>query len=73
LHHPENLNNINVNGWANSKIVHIVSERNTQISWALNFRKNYTQLPVFLKLHVTVDYGSLEHPSLGSLHSSGEN
>jgi hypothetical protein len=66
------LNNINVNGWANSEIVHIIKEQNTEIAWALDRRKSHMQLPVFSKLHATVDYSSLEHQSLGSVHSSCE-
>jgi hypothetical protein len=56
----DNLNNINVNGWANSEIVHIIREQNTEIAWGLDSRKSHIQLPVFSKLHVTVDHGSLE-------------
>jgi hypothetical protein len=54
------LNNIQVNGWANSEIARIISEQNTEIAWALDFRKSHIQLPMFSKLHATVDYGSLE-------------
>jgi hypothetical protein len=71
----KNLNNINVNvnGWANSEIVHIIREQNTEIAWALDSRKSDIQLSMFSKLHATVDYGSLECNSLGSVHSSCEN
>jgi hypothetical protein len=61
------LNNIKINGWANSEIVHIISEPNTEIAWALDSRKSHIQLPMFSKSHATVDYGSLEHCSLGSM------
>jgi hypothetical protein len=67
------LNNINVNWWANSEIVHITREQNTEIAWALDSRKSHIQLPVFSKLHATADYGSLERHFLGSVHSSCEN
>jgi hypothetical protein len=67
------LNDINVKGWANSEIAHIIREQNTEIAWALDSRKSHIQLPMFSKLHATVDYGSLERHSLGSLHSSCEN
>jgi hypothetical protein len=29
------LKNINVNGWANGEIVHIIREQNVEIAWAL--------------------------------------
>jgi hypothetical protein len=73
LHRLENLNNIKANGWANSEIVHIIREQNTEIAWSLDSRKGHTQLPMFSKIHATVDYGSLEHRSLESAHSSCEN
>jgi hypothetical protein len=66
----ENLNNINVNGWANSEIVHIIREQNTEVAWALDSRNNHIQLPMFSKLHATVDPGSLERLALGSMCSS---
>jgi hypothetical protein len=67
------LGNINVSGWTNSEIVHIIKKQNTEIAWALDSRKSHMQLPMFLKLHVAVDYGSPERHSLGSMHSSCEN
>jgi hypothetical protein len=73
LHRLENLNNINVNGWANAEIVYIAREQNAGIPWALDSRKNQTQLPLFSKLHATVDYGLLERHFLGFVHSSCEN
>jgi hypothetical protein len=73
LHHLEKLNKINVNGRANSETVHIIREQNAETAWALDSRKNHMQLPMFSKLHATVDYGSLECRSLGSVHSSCEN
>jgi hypothetical protein len=73
LHRLEDLNNINVNGWANSEIAHIIREQNTEIAWALGSRKSHIQLPMFSKLHATVDYGSLERHFLGSVDSSCEN
>jgi hypothetical protein len=72
LHLPDNLNNINVHGWANNEIVRIVRESHQEIVWALDSKKNHTQLPVFLKLYTTVDYGSLVRHSLGSVRSSCE-
>jgi hypothetical protein len=73
LHRLEDLNNINVNGWANSETVHIIREQNKEIAWALDSRKNHIQLPMFSKLHATVDYGLLKRHSLGSVHGSCEN
>jgi hypothetical protein len=72
LHRLENLNNINVNSWANSEIVHIIREQNTEMAWTLDSRKSHMQLPVFSEFHATVDYSSLERHSLGSVHSSCE-
>jgi hypothetical protein len=69
----ENLSNIKVNNWANSEIVHIIREQNTEIAWALDSRRSQIQLPMVSKLHATVDYGSLERHSFGSVHSSCEN
>jgi hypothetical protein len=73
LPHLENLNNINVNAQANSEIVHIIREQNTEIAWALDSRNNHIQPPMFSKLHTIVNYGSLQGHSLGSVHSSWEN
>jgi hypothetical protein len=73
LHHLENSNNIKVNGWANSEIVHIISEQNTEIAWVLDFRKSHIQLPMFSRLHATVDSGALEPHFLGPVRSSCEN
>jgi hypothetical protein len=73
LHRLENLNFININGWANSEVIHIIREQNTEIAWALDSRKSYIQLPMFSKPHATVNYGSLERHSLGSVLSSWEN
>jgi hypothetical protein len=67
------LNNINVNRWANSEIVHIIREQNAEIAWALGSRKSQVQLSMFSKLHATVDYGSLKRHSLGFMPSSCEN
>jgi hypothetical protein len=64
------LSFIIVNGWANSEIVGIIGEQNTEIAWALDSRKSYIQLPMFSKPHATIDYGSLERHSLGSVLSS---
>jgi hypothetical protein len=58
------LNKINVNGWTNSEIVHMIREQNTEIAWALGSRKSHIQLPMFSKLHATVEYRSLERHSL---------
>jgi hypothetical protein len=66
------LNNINLNGLANSEIVHIIREQNTEIAWALDSRKSHRQLPMVSKLHPTIDDGSLERHSLGYVHSSCE-
>jgi hypothetical protein len=73
LHRLENLNNINVNGWENSEIVHITRDQNTEIACVLDSRKSHIQLPMFSTLHATVDSGSLERHSLGSVRSSCEN
>jgi hypothetical protein len=51
----------------------IIREQNAEIAWALYSRKSYMQLPMSSKPHATVDYGSLERHSLGSVHSSWEN
>jgi hypothetical protein len=67
------LSDINVNGWANSEIVHIIREQNAEIAWAPDSRKSHIQLPMFAKLHATVDYSPLERHSLGSEHSSCKN
>jgi hypothetical protein len=42
------------------------------IAWALDSRKSHIQLPIFSKLHATVDYGSLQRHSVGSVHSPWE-
>jgi hypothetical protein len=55
LYRLENLNNISVNGWTNSEIVHILREQNTEIAWALDSRKRHIHLPMFSKLHAIVD------------------
>jgi hypothetical protein len=73
LHRLENLNNINVNGWANIEIVHIIREQNTEVAWTLDSRNSHIQLPMFSKLHATVDYNPPECHSLGSVDSSCEN
>jgi hypothetical protein len=73
LHRLENLNNINVTGWANREIVHINREQNREIAWALDSRNGHILLSMFSKLHLTVDYDSLNRQSLGSVHSSCEN
>jgi hypothetical protein len=73
LCHLENLNNINVNAWADREIVDIIREQNTEIAWAFDSRNSHIRLPMFSKLHATVDYGSLERHSLGSVRSSCEN
>jgi hypothetical protein len=73
LHRFENLNNIKVNGWPNSEIVHIISVQNTEIVWTLDSRKNHIELPKFSRLHATIDDGLLECRSLGSVDSSCEN
>jgi hypothetical protein len=64
---------MNVNCSANSEIVHIIREQNTEITWAFDSRKSNIQLPMFSKLSATVDYGSLDCHPLGSVHSSCEN
>jgi hypothetical protein len=66
------LNNIKVNGWANSEIVHIIREQNTEIAWALDSGRSHIQPPMFSKLHATFDYSSLERHSLRSMRSSCE-
>jgi hypothetical protein len=63
----------NVNGWANSEIVHIIREQKTEIAWVLDSRNGHIQLPILSDLHATVDYGSLEHHSFGSVHNYCEN
>jgi hypothetical protein len=73
LHRLENLNTINVNGWARSEIVNIIREQNTGIAWALDSRKSHIQLLTFSKIHATVDYGSLKCHSLDSVYNSCEN
>jgi hypothetical protein len=62
-----------MNNLTNSKIIHIIMEQIAEIAWALDSRKSHIQLPMFSKLQATVDYGSLERHSLGSVHSSYEN
>jgi hypothetical protein len=69
----ENLNNIKLNGWANSEIVHIIREQNTEIAGTLNSRKSYIQLSMFPKPRAIVNYGSLERHPLESVPSSCEN
>jgi transcription initiation factor TFIID subunit TAF12 len=55
LHCLENLNNINVNGWANHEIIQIIREQNAEIDWRLYSRKSHIQLPMLSKFHATVD------------------
>jgi hypothetical protein len=67
-----NLDNIRVNWWSDSKIVHITREQNTEIGWTSDSEQGDIRLAVFPKLCTTIDYDSLKRHSLGSMHGSGE-